>query len=119
MTFIHAMRTILDKKYRKKAFTRLDFVDLAKEYGKSDRQIIDVLRRLHGFGLLEIVGERPRAQGGGALKVYRVVKGADFTVKTTDWRHEAKKKEAYLNTCANRLQRVVDGWMGGWADGCE
>ena len=115
MSFPQELRKELSDNCREREFSQYDFSSIAKKYNRSDRQTGEVLRRFKDSGLIYIVGKLSTVNGGEPAKIYRIVEGADFQVKTAtqranDWRVEKKIKSSAINDCANRLQNVMDGW---------
>lgn len=109
------IRIRTDKELRKKEFTPADFYDIADDLGRKRSNISVTLRMFVNYGLLKVVKSTPNKTGGEPVKTYRVVNGASFVVKDStmiakEYKEKALAREHEMRKCANRLQRVMDGW---------
>lgn len=90
-------------------FTVLDFHDQAKQFGKSAKSAMHILRDMDKKGLIRVVGEQVNVHGGGNTKRYVKVPGAIHTPKTgPDYQRELVERSNLMRLCANNLQAALD-----------
>lgn len=116
-SFNQEVRNRLDKELRKKKFESKDFYDLVEAHGVHRLSITTQLARMVAKNQVRVIGERQNPHGGGTLKIYEVVPGAEFEVVLTNTervalhRERLSEQERKLATCARRLDKAMAGWV--------
>lgn len=110
MNLSQAIRHDIAERYSEGGqFTFYDFAAITQRLGKDVKAATHVLRKMHGAGQLEVVGELPGKNGCRASKRYTVVPGASLTLKTSrDYQLETAARAACMAQCAGHLQSVLD-----------
>lgn len=110
MNLAHAIRQDIIARYSEGGqFTFFDFASITQRFGKEIKAATHVLRKMHGAGQLEVVGELPGKNGCRASKRYTVVPGASLTLKTSrDHQLETAARGVGMARSANHLQAALD-----------
>lgn len=98
-------------------FTKYDFLQIAKGFGKNDKSVSYVLCQMEKKNLLSIVGKMPVKRGGTRpSNIYARVLGVKLVnekfgnkFSKDEWQREINKKAAFANQCGIRLHEVLDG----------
>ena len=115
-TFTAAIGLVIESTYGNgEKFSRSDFFDLAKEYGKANKAITHVLREMEQRGGLRIAGTIKSKNGGSPTTFYARIAGTKLVPDANyrkfvraDWKRDINEKAEYANQCGIRLHEVLD-----------